>query len=78
MCSRYQLVGTPGAAFSRKPSGLTLPFLLSEWPLVLTQALQGGLAVLVLCVCVCVWKRQTDRPTETASLILQAIVNAFS
>lgn len=30
--SHYQLVGTPEAAFNRKPSSLTLPFLLSEWP----------------------------------------------
>jgi len=49
--SHYQLVGTPGAAFSRKPSGLTLPFLLSKWPLALTQPWREGL-VFSFCVCV--------------------------
>lgn len=82
MYSHYQLVGTPEAVFYRKPSGLTLPFLLSKWPLALTQASEEGLDVLGSGLCVCVGvrrgRRRREGKIEINFLIPLAIGNAFS
>lgn len=66
-----ELVGMPEAAFNRKPSGLTLPFLLSKWPLALTQAWEGGLGALfwaLACVLVCDRGRERKGERERLSL----------
>lgn len=82
MYSHYQLVGTPEAVFNRKPSGLTLPFLLSKWPLALTQASEEGLDVLGSGLCVCGGvrrgRRRREGKIEINFLIPLAIGNAFS
>lgn len=57
----YQLVGTPEAAFSRKPSSLTLPFLPSQMT---TSCCSTGTGGLDLGLSKCLWVERREEETK--------------